>query len=68
MAKNQVQFQKGLSSPEFLRRYGTEARCRDAVFRWRWPQGFRCPQCGHARYCEIAGRGVYQCNRCHHHR
>jgi len=65
MAKNQVQFQKGLSLPEFLKQYGTEEQCRRAVYDWRWPQGFRCPECGHSSHCGIAGRGLYQCHRCH---
>ena len=30
MARNTVQFQKGLSEPEFERQYGTEAACRNA--------------------------------------
>ena len=66
MAKNQIQFQKGLSLMEFLSQYGTEEQCRDALFEWRWPQGFVCPNCEHTGHCEIASRGVYQCNRCHH--
>ena len=66
MAKNQVQFQKGLSLTEFLSQYGTEKQCRGALFEWRWPEGFVCPNCGHTGYCEIAGRGLYQCHRCHH--
>lgn len=65
MAKNQVQFQRGLSLPEFLRQYGSEEQCAAALFEWRWPQGFTCPECGHTGYCEIAGRGLYQCHRCH---
>lgn len=65
MAKNQVQFQKGLSLPQFLKQYGTESQCHDALFNWRWPNGFICPECGHVGYCEIAGRSVYQCHRCH---
>ena len=66
MAKNQVQFQKGLSLVDFLSGYGTEEQCRGALLRWRWPAGFRCPHCGHRGYCEIAARGLYQCHRCHH--
>jgi len=31
----------------------------------RWPQGFICPECGHKKYCEIKGRKLYQCHRCH---
>lgn len=65
MAKNQVQFQQGLSLPEFLKQYGSEAQCYTALFRWRWPTGFVCPNCGHTGYCRISARGLYQCHRCH---
>jgi transposase-like protein len=65
MAKNQVQFQRGLSLPQFLKHYGTEEQCQNALFNWRWPSGFVCPECGHTGYCEITGRSVYQCHRCH---
>jgi len=36
------------------------------VYGWRWPKGLRCPECGYAGYCELAGRGLYPCHRCHH--
>ena len=48
MARNAVQFQKGLSEAGFEELYGTEAKCRAVVFAWRWPEGFECPVCwGH---------------------
>ncbi|NEV60980.1 transposase, partial [Thiorhodococcus minor] len=47
MAQNQIQFQKGLSLQQFLADYGTEEQCEQALERWRWPQGFICPHCGH---------------------
>ena len=31
MAKNMVQFQKGMSIPEFMDNYGTEQQCRDTL-------------------------------------
>jgi hypothetical protein len=31
MAMNQIQFQRGMSMPEFVDRYGTEAQCAEAV-------------------------------------
>ncbi len=65
MAKNQVQFQKGISLPQFLKQYGTEEQCRNALFQWRWPGGFICPVGGHAGHCELSGRSVYQCHCCH---
>ncbi len=64
MAKNKVQFQRGLSLPEFLQRYGTEGQCRESLQRMRWPREFQCPSCGHAGYCRLTQRPVLQCNRC----
>ena len=66
MARNSVQFQKGLSEDGFLQLYGTEGKCRAILFSWRWPEGFVCPPCGGMRYCEVAqeGRTLYQCNAC----
>jgi ribosomal protein L37AE/L43A len=65
MSKNMVQFQRGLSLKEFLAQYGTEAKCERALFAWRWPDGFVCPECGYRGAC-LLGRGLYQCHRCHH--
>ncbi len=45
--------------------YGSEDQCREALYKWRWPNGFVCPQCGGSSYCKLIGRKVYQCNRCH---
>jgi hypothetical protein len=46
MARNAVQFQKGLSEPAFEQQYGTEEQCRAVVIASRWPNGFECPVCG----------------------
>lgn len=64
MAKNKIQFQQGLSLPEFLTQYGSEEQCRKALFQWRWPHGFKCPECGHDKYCTLKSRKLFQCNRC----
>jgi hypothetical protein len=45
---NRIQFQHGLSMPEFFERYGTEAQCQAALQAARWPRGFVCPKCGGA--------------------
>lgn len=66
MAQNKVQFQKGLSLPDFLKNYGTEEQCFDALFQWRWPTGFICPNCSHDKSCQLKSRKLQQCNRCHH--
>ena len=39
MARNQVQFQKGLSEARFAEIYGTEEQCHAALVEWRWPNG-----------------------------
>lgn len=64
--KNKIQFQKGVSLAEFFKDYGTEIQCREALFQWRWPQGYICPHCGGQHYCELKSRALYQCNQCHH--
>lgn len=64
MARNKVQFQRGLSDVEFDRLYGSEEKCREAVFAWRWPNGFECPACGGRAHCELKRRSLWQCNTC----
>jgi len=68
MGMNRVQMQAGLSMPEFLKRYGTEAQCQAAVIGMRWSEGFRCPRCSDDRYVTVrAGRRqLWQCHRCRH--
>lgn len=65
MAKNKIQFQKGLSLTDFLSTYGTEEQCYAQVFKMRWPHGYICSRCGCKNYCYISSRKVYQCNSCH---
>ena len=65
MPKNKIQFQHGLSLPEFLKSYGTELQCRNTLFQMRWRHGFACPKCGGSEYYELKGRELYQCKTCH---
>ncbi len=64
--KNKVQFQKVYNLGGFMKNYGSEEQCRKALFQWRWPQGYVCPECGGQSYCTLKKQAVYQCNRCHH--
>jgi hypothetical protein len=64
MARNKVQFQKGLSEAAFDALYGTEEKCRVVVIASRWPNGFECPAGGGRAYCEVRSRGLFQCNAC----
>lgn len=66
MAKSKIQFQKGMSLQDFMKQYGTEEKCRNTLFKLRWPNSFECPSCGNKTYCEIHDRNIFQCNRCHH--
>jgi len=38
MSKNKIQFQKGLSLPEFSKNHGTEEQCLEALLKVRWPE------------------------------
>ncbi|QPN70743.1 transposase [Synechococcus sp. CBW1108] len=56
MARNVIQFQKGLSLPDFQRLYGTEEQCEAALEKARWPGGFRCPRCNGHEHGLVYGR------------
>ncbi len=48
---------------EFEARFATEEACRDYLYQLRWPDGFRCPKCGHGQAWTV--RKVYfECARC----
>ena len=64
MARNKVQFQKGLSEAAFEALYGTEEKCRATVISSRWPNGFECPVCGGRTYSQVKSRGLFQCSIC----
>ena len=64
MARNKVQFQKGLSLAEFNRRYGSEEQCHAALVAMRWPDGFVCPRCGRAKHSYTEVRRIFQCSAC----
>lgn len=66
VARNLVQFQKGLSLAEFLARYGSEEQCHAALVALRWPDGFACPKCGGSRHAVCGPRKLFQCSSCRH--
>ena len=49
---------------EFQAWFSTDADCLDFLEWLRWPDGFVCPECGHARAWELAD-GRYECRECH---
>lgn len=53
------------SLPEFERRFPDEAACARWLFAKRWPEGFRCPACGHDKGWELGReRLTVQCAQC----
>jgi transposase-like protein len=50
--------------PTFLVRFGTDAQCRAYLALGRWPDGFRCASCGHARAYGHHVRLIEECAAC----
>lgn len=67
MSINAIQFQPGLSLPQFQALYGTEAQCEGALVRARWPHGWHCAHCGCTRFFLTrngSGRQLWECFVC----
>lgn len=67
MPINAIQFQHGLSLPEFHALYGTEQQCEDALVASRWPGGWRCAHCACKRFFLTRngpGRQLWECFLC----
>ena len=55
----------GLSLTQFLKDYGSEPQCEQALFEARWPDGPACPRCGSNKFCRLSTRrATFQCNDC----
>jgi transposase-like protein len=50
--------------PTFIARFGSDAQCRDYLFKARWPDGFRCERCGHDDAYALKTKIVYECTAC----
>lgn len=68
MAQNKVQYQRGLSIPEFIGGYGCVEQCEALIRKWRWPAGFSCPRCQGTWHSEFRRqqRLYFQCSACRH--
>lgn len=61
-----IQFQIGVSVPEFIRDFGNEEQCVAYLEQLKWPAGFICEGCS-SNSCTIyksGSRQVYQCKSC----
>jgi hypothetical protein len=67
-SKYNIQFQKGLGLPEFIKLFGTEEKCQENLFKTKWKDGFRCSKCNSTHYSRFSrkGREYFQCSDCHH--
>lgn len=45
--------------------FATDQACRAYLFQLRWPDGFRCPACGHDKAWDLK-TGGFKCVRCGH--
>jgi transposase-like protein len=52
------------SLKEFQARFRDEAGCRQYLAACRWPEGFRCGQCGRAEAFALPQRQLWQCKGC----
>ena len=48
---------------EFNEWFSNEAACVEYLQRLRWPEGFRCPNCG-GNKAWLTGRGLFRCSSC----
>ena len=66
MPINKIQFQPGLSLPDFFAQFGTEIQCEAVLEHARWPSHFICPECGEHRHSLVhrGGQKLWQCSAC----
>ena len=50
---------------QFQRQFATDEACQQYLAACRWPEGFACPRCGHARAYTLTNRR-WQCAGCRH--
>ena len=56
--------QNSLSLATLQKKFSTEEKCRQHLFKLRFPDGFICPKCGHREYFLITTRNLYECKSC----
>lgn len=52
------------SQAEFDVLFASEESCRQYIASLRWPEGFRCPRCGHDHAWIMERNALYLCSRC----
>ena len=49
---------------EFQRQFADDDACQRYLVACRWPEGFRCPRCGHDRAFPLTAQRRWQCASC----
>ena len=65
---NKIQFQKGLSLEEFIKKFRNEKQCAEYLEKLRWSKGFSCSKCEGEHYTRHwkDKRLFYRCKSCRH--
>lgn len=50
----------------FMKKFRTEAKCKEYLFTKKFPEGFVCPRCNHTEYHYKKERELYACKQCTH--
>ncbi len=50
----------------FQEEFRKEDDCKVWLFKTRWPEGFKCPNCGNDSYTLLETRKLYMCSGCRH--
>lgn len=53
-----------LTLQEFVGKFSSEDACFEFFVKLRWPEGFRCPVCGHEKYYFLNDKRLFQCKSC----
>jgi len=49
---------------DFQTRFANDAACRQYLAETRWPDGYRCPRCGHQDALDLPARDLWRCKDC----
>jgi transposase-like protein len=56
--------QEDMDLVSFQKKFADDDACYKHLFRMRWPEGYRCPRCGHNESFFHRARRLYQCKAC----
>lgn len=57
---------KSLTVFEFQARFADGEKCLEYLVQLKWGAGYRCPKCGHEKYCAGSRAFSRQCTRCNY--